>query len=405
MLYVVRALPSGTATDIVETVVEAEGEVQARAAAASTGLQVLSIHAVKPQADVQRRSWRSSDLAWWCRELRTLIGAGMTAVEGLETLQAQAEGSGMSDERQRVQAELLLHLHRGLALSQAMDRVGGFPSVLTASIRAAERTSALGEALDDYLRYHEVLDQLRRRVISAAIYPLLVTTVGIVVCAFLLVGVMPRFLGILEGTRVASTGATGLLIAASRWLNAHGVLAASGVAMLTLLGVWSWRTGRLSRMLLSLALEIPPVARTVQSFDMAKLYQALALLYRGGYPIEEALDVCRQAALADGSPMAARLAQGQQALMRGQGVAAALAASELTDEVSRRLLAVGERSGGADQILQVIAERHSRVVADSVDRLMRVIEPVMLLLVASAVGGVVVLMYLPIFDIATGLPS
>jgi general secretion pathway protein F len=277
--------------------------------------------------------------------------------------------------------------------------------VLVASVRAAERTSALAGALEDYLRYHEVLDQMRRRVISAAMYPMLVAGVGFFVSLFLVTVVMPKFLGFLEGTRASRAPVTSVLFAISHWLNAHGSLAAVGVLAGIVALVWSWRAGHAGALLRWMALQVPPVARTMWAFEMTQLYQSLALLYSGGYPVEEAISVCRTAADARQAPLAGKLALCQQSLLRGQGLSRALAGAGLTDEVSMRLLAVGERSGGLHGILLAIAVRHAQIVGDFVDRAMRVVEPLLLLLVASLVGTVVVFMYLPIFDIATGLPS
>ncbi|RZI81551.1 MAG: type II secretion system F family protein [Rubrivivax sp.] len=404
MRFQVRAVATADASQIVEVELDAPSEQQARAEALALGLSVLSLQTKKEiSSGANAPNWRSSDLAWWCRELRTLIAAGMTAVEALETLQAQAQGQG--EARRTVQSQLLDGLHRGLALSQAMEQLGSFPSVLIASVRAAERTSTLGSALNDYLRYHDVLDQMRRRIISAAMYPLLVAGVGFVVCTFLVAVVMPRFLGFLEGTRASQKGVTALLFSLSHWLNAHGGLAILLFVALIASAAWSWRIGLLGKMVHHAAMAIPPIARTVAAFERAQLYQALALLYRGGYPIEEAVGVCRSAAQSKGTQLASQLSVAQASLLRGQGVSRALTAAGLTDEVSRRLLAVGERSGGVDGILQAIAERHSQAVSDFVDRAMRIVEPVLLLVVASLVGSVVVLMYLPIFDIATGLPT
>jgi general secretion pathway protein F len=402
-LFSVRGIAPTQRDAVTELRLVADSPEAATAAAASQhGMQVLSVQALS--AGTQAATWRAQDLAWWCRELKTLLGAGMTLVEALDTLQAQPQG-GRDAARQRVQAELLSGLRRGLALSQAMEAVGGFPSVLVASVHAAERTSSLGPALADYLRHHEVLDQLRRKVISAAMYPALVCAVGFLICGFLLLGVLPRFMGILEGGQAVVGGASGALMGLSKWMREHSALAA-GCGLAGVIGlVWLWRRGSLLRAGFWLARQVPPVARALKAFELANLYQALALLYRGGYPIEEALGVCKRAAVADGSTLAEQLASVQEAVLRGQGVAMALHQAALTDEVSKRLLGVGERAGGFDAVLQVVAERHAQAFGDFVDRLMRVIEPLLLLLVASAVGSVVVLMYLPIFDIATGLQA
>lgn len=404
MRFQVRALESPDAPSIVELEWQASDEAQVRAEARERGLSVLSVQALGSQADAVPATWKASELAWWCKELHTLVAAGMTAVEALETLQTQA-ARGRADARAAVQAELLSRLYRGLSLSQAMAELPAFPPVLVASVRAAERTSALPGALEDYLRYHQVLDQLRRRVISAAMYPLLVAGVGLIVSVFLMTVVMPKFLGFLEGTRASQAPVTAALFAISHWLRDYTLLVVAMAAASVVILAWSWRAGHVASAAWWLGQQVPPLARTLWAFDMTQLYQSLALLYRGGYPIEEAVGICAATAGARRTGLADALEQCRQSLLRGQGLSRALAGAGLTDDVSVRLLAVGERSGGVHGILQAVAQRHAEAVGDFVDRAMRVVEPVLLLVVASLVGTVVVLMYLPIFDIATGLQT
>lgn len=398
--FEVRAL-AGASGQVRTVVINADSVEHAKTLIKQQGYGVLSARALTV-SEATVAPLGSSDLAWWCQELKTLLNAGMTVVEALDTLQAQGQQSSKGRAaRHRLQAGLISRLQQGESLSQAMEAVGGFPAVLRASVQAAERTRSLGDALQDYLAYHEVIERLRRRVISASVYPAMVCGVGVLVIGFLLLVVMPRFAGVLSDSPSAGVGASGWLLSLSDWLAGHAVwvvavAALAGWALLALA-----KGGLLLRWTLVAAGQVPWVARALWNFEMAKLYQSLTVLFRGGFPIEQAVRLCQQAA--DAPDLAHRLERCQTSLLQGQGVAQALADAGLTDEVSLRLLGVGERSGAFDTVLQVIAERHAQAFSDFIDRLMRVVEPALLLLVASAVGGVVILMYLPIFDIATGL--
>ena len=165
--------------------------------------------------------------------------------------------------------------------------------------------------------------------------------------------------------------------------------------------VLGWRSGALWRVASGLAERIPALHRRIDEFRLAKLYQALGLMFKGGYTLDQALGQC--AALGLGPRMTLGIQQAQAGLARGQRVSTTLEQAGLTDVVSQRLLAVGERTGNFDQVLQAIAERHGANFATFIERATRVAEPVLLLLVALAVGGVVVLMYMPVFDIASSV--
>lgn len=400
--FVVRGTRVDAPGAVIEQWIEAESAEQAQAMGQSRGLRVLSVAPAPTMA--RRHRLTSQDLAWWCRELRTLLAAGMTVVEALGTMGVQEDRQNPAGPRQRLQSELLQGLERGLALSQAMAETGLFPDILLASVRAAERTSGLQGALDDYLQYHETIDRLRRRVLSAAMYPLLVILVGALVCGFLLMYVMPRFMGILDGQAGLAGGGTGLVFKISQGLATHGWEVLVLVVLLLALLAHSWRLGRLQTRLLRIGQAMPPVARAIEAFQRARLYQTLALLYRGGFVLDEGLAQCARSASAD-SPERTAMLHAKDELERGKGIAAALHTAGLADEAARRLLLVGERAGHFDTVLMAIAQRHAQAFGDFVDRSMKLIEPVLLLLVASAVGSLVVLMYLPIFDIATGLQA
>jgi general secretion pathway protein F len=124
-------------------------------------------------------------------------------------------------------------------------------------------------------------------------------------------------------------------------------------------------------------------------------------MFRGGYTLDEALQVC--VGLGIGARMEAGISRARTDMGRGRAVSAAFAQAGLTEAVSERLLAVGERTGGFDAVLQTIADRHAEAFATFVERAMRIVEPLLLLIVALAVGGIVVMMYMPIFDMASGI--
>lgn len=386
---------------VVEEAIDAASEAAARETLAAARRVVLDVQPVQDGRAVGKSAARPAgaafDVAWWCRELRTLLKAGMTVVEALETLQAQA-GGGV---RERVHTQLLRALREGQSLSRAMRGCGAFSDVLVASVSASERTSTLVNALDDYLRYDELLRRLRRQAVSAAIYPAVVTALGAVIALFLLLYVVPRFSRMYTDVHRNLSPATQVVL----WLSAvvrsqfPVILAALGAAGLGL--VAAWRSGWVARAAAAVVAAIGPLDRRIDSYRLAKLYQSLALMFRGGYTLDEALEVAGGLDL--GPRLTTRLAQARRDIARGRSVAAALSEAGLTDVVTERLLAVGERTGAFDAVLQTIADRHAEDFATFVERATRIIEPLLLLGVALVVGGIVVMMYMPIFDIANSI--
>lgn len=337
------------------------------------------------------------DAAAWCRELNTLLRAGMTAVEAVDTVRLQA-GSGRQAE---LQLQLLRSLHEGKSLSGAMRESGSFPAVLVASVAASERTSNLVEALDDYLRFDGQMQALRRQAVSAAIYPAVVMGFGAVVALFLLVYVVPRFSQMYSTLRGTVSTSTELMIGLSQALTRHSELVMAVVALLLVLTWVGWRWGWWRALAAQLVERTPLVSDAAADFRLAQLYQSLALTLRGGYPLTEALLVCESLGLGTRTTLA--LTRSREAIERGQAASQAFASAGLADLTAQRLLGVGERTGQFAPVLQTLAARHSDAFATFMQRAARMVEPLLLLLVALVVGTIVVMMYMPVFDVAGGL--
>ena len=191
------------------------------------------------------------------------------------------------------------------------------------------------------------------------------------------------------------------MIALAQWVSAHQAATLSGVALVLLaLAWWVW-SGAARRHVLRLAMQVSWVRVRVEDFQLAMLYQALALMLKGGYPMTEALQVASRSAL--DARLTLALQQALQRIEQGGAVAQALADARLCDEVGRRLMAAAERNGDFHLAADVVSRLHRERFELFVERLTRIVEPVLLMAVALMVGGIVVMMYLPVFDMATRL--
>jgi general secretion pathway protein F len=257
------------------------------------------------------------------------------------------------------------------------------------------------DALDDYLRYDELLRRLRRQAVSAAIYPAVVTALGAVIALFLLLYVVPRFSRMYTDVHRNLSPATQAVLWLSAGVRSHFAVIIAALVAAGFGTVAAWRSGWVARAAAAVVAGIGPLDRRIDTYRLAKLYQSLALMFRGGYTLDEAIEVAGGLDL--GRRLSTSLAQARRDIARGRSVAAALSEAGLTDVVTERLLAVGERTGAFDTVLQTIADRHAEDFATFVERATRIIEPLLLLGVALVVGGIVVMMYMPIFDIANSI--
>ncbi len=359
------------------------------------GKAALSVKRV-PAEQTTVRQGSKFDVTAWSRELHTLLGAGMTVVEALKTMDLRKNMRG-----RHVHLDVLTRLERGQPLSASLHASGAFPAILIANVVATERSGRLENALEDYLSYQAQADTLRRQVFSAALYPAIVVAVGLCISGFLLGFVMPRFARMYATFRGELSMPTRVLLAASRFMQDSLPLLIGGAVGLTTLGVIAWHTGLLGRIATGAVRLVPAWRRAREDFLRAKGFQSLLVMVRGGHPIAQALQVVEGLGL--DTSLQHRFAVARAAIERGQPASTALAQASLLDPVGERLLSVGERSGQFETVLRTVAEIHSASFSLFLQRATRLIEPLLLLVVAVLVGGIVVLMYMPIFDVANSV--
>lgn len=392
MEFVINAVDGNQ--QVVTLTVQAANEPAARDVAQQRGLTVLSVRSrgLALPLMLQRRAHFPATL--FSIELMALLEAGLNLVEALQTL-SEKEPHG---ERQVVLSGMLEALHRGESFSHA---VGHFPqhfsALYVATLKASEQTGDVGEALSRYVAYQEEIDRVRKKIVGAAIYPAILLTVGTLVLAFLMFYVVPRFARVYEDMAGDLPFFSGLLLMMGRGIEQHGwVIGLIALATLAL-GIYgasqpsfrAWVHEHLWRM--------PVLGERMKIYQLARLYSTVGMLLRAGIPVVRALDMVRD--LMAGH-LRLSLARARRLIEAGQSMSAAFGVTGLATPVAARMMAVGERSGNMGEMMGRIARFHDDDTARFVDWFTRAFEPILMAVLGLAVGGVVVLMYMPIFELA-----
>jgi general secretion pathway protein F len=327
-------------------------------------------------------------------ELLSLLEAGLNLVEALQTL-AEKEAHG---ERQEVLSGLLAAIRRGEPFSLA---VAGYPQhfspLYVATIKASERTGNVREALGRYIAYQEELERVRKKVVSACIYPAILVIVGALVIGFLMFYVVPRFAGVYEDMAGTLPFFSQLLLAFGSLVRNNAlalgfsfVFSAGGV-------VWAFTRPAFRAWLNSRLWRLPGLGERMKVYQLARLYRTVGMLLNAGIPAVKALEMVQGLLAAHLRP---QLAQAKGLIEEGKPMSAALAAAGLATPVASRMMAVGERSGDMGHMCTQIARFHDDEVARFIDWSTRAFEPVLMAVLGTAIGLVVVLMYMPIFELA-----
>ncbi|MCE3003779.1 MAG: type II secretion system F family protein [Xanthomonadaceae bacterium] len=392
MRFEVRVL---AADDRVSTVfVEAMDATVARHAVAQQSLRALSVRPARGSVLARRRARFS--LGLFSQELLALLEAGLSLVEALESLQ---ERSG-AETRDVVDA-LAYSIRQGQRFSHALAaQPAYFPPLYVGIIQAAENTSDLPGALARYVEFDQRASQLRAKAVSAAIYPLILLSVGTAVTLFLVGYVVPRFAVVYEESGRQMSALTGALLGWGRLVAEHGLaILAAVIAVFVLAAIIVWRSrGRVAA--IDLLARLPLVARHAHQYELARLYMTLGLLLTGGIPLVKALRIVEPTV---GAQTRDRLRRVAPRIAAGEAFAAALQSEQLADSVALRLLRVGERAGTLADMLIRAARFHDAEVSRFVDRFTRVAEPLLMAAIGLVVGTIVILLYMPIFELAGSL--
>jgi general secretion pathway protein F len=386
-------------TGALETLnVVAADAAAAAAQAAQKGLQVLRCEPLRGMRIGSRGASRTAiDVAMLSQEMASLLGAGLSVSEALNTLAAK-ETSGA---RKALLLDVAAGVAEGLPLSAALSRrPGSFPPLLVATVAASEQTGDLATSLKRYAEHQGTFRVLRDRVVGAAVYPALLMLVGSLVVLFLLGVVVPKFAALIETTRAQLPWSSRLLMSWGRMVSAHPAVVGS-VAMavfvgLALLARQTLKTGGSARWIE----RVPVIGRTVRRFRHAQLYRTTGMLVQGGIPVTRALQLCRDLL---GSEDRARLQQATELVQQGRSLSESLSTAKLGDPVAISMLAVAERTGTLAEILDRIAQFHEADLRRSIELTSRLFEPVLMVVIGLVIGAIVVLMYLPIFDLASSL--
>ena len=388
-----NVLATDARQQVVALSLEAANETLAANQARARGLTVVSIEPTGIRWTLPRRQPRFQTMLF-SMELVSLLDAGLNLVEALQTLAEKERRS----EGQQVLSAMLAAIHRGEPFSQAVAaQPRHFSTLYVATIKAAERSGNVREALGRYISYQEEIDRVKKKIVSASIYPAILMGVGGLVLAFLMFYVVPRFSKVYEDTAGTLPFFSKLLMTFGNFVGNNVIVL--GLAFAGLIGGALYAASRpdVRAWLNVLVWRIPALGNRMKVYQLARLYRTASMLLRAGIPAVRALEMVQGLLAAHLRP---QLVLARKKIEEGVAMSAALGAAGLATPVAARMMVVGERTGDMGQMLAQIARFHDDEVARTIEWFTKAFEPVLMAVLGLAIGGVVVLMYMPIFELA-----
>jgi general secretion pathway protein F len=371
----------------------------AQAVAQVLGVAPALIASVQPlrERGAEGSGWRARrfPLRLFSQELAVLLGAGIPLLEALQTLREKEPVPAVSAALDAV----IEALRAGRPLSAALaSQPQAFDDLFIAVVSSAERTGQLRAALAEHASYLAWAEQLQSRLVGALVYPLLLLAASACVVLFLLLFVVPRFAAVLDGMSGADLPlASQLLMQAGVWASQHSALTLIAAAAIAITPWFAWRDARVRAAVTPLLWRLPVLGPTLRLLALTRLYRTTGMLLDAGVPLVPAL---RAAAPVTAPRLRAALAAAIDAVSRGERLSAAWQQQALATPVALRMLRVGEHSGSIGPMLGQAARFHDDEIQRSTELFSRLVNPLLMLVMGTLIGAIVVLLYLPIFQLA-----
>ena len=360
------------------------------------GYTVLSVRA-KALVAPWRGAAQRFPVVLFSQELRVLLAAGLPLVEAIETLAQKERRAEFRD----VLARIAAVLREGRPLSNALEEFPhAFSALYVATVRAAERTSDLAPALGRYIAYAQQIEAIRRRVVNASVYPLLLMAVGGAVALFLLFYVVPRFGRIYEERGADLPFFSRVLLTWGQTVDQHGGLVLVVLGAIVGGVIYAWRSANVRARLGNAFWRMPAIGERLKIYQLARFYRTIGMLLRGGMPLVAALEMGAELLH---PVLRERLAAASRAISEGRAVSQSMEAAGLTTPVALRLLAVAEKGGNMGEMMEQVALFHDEELSRWVDWFTRLFEPLLMAAIGLVIGVIVILMYMPIFELAGGI--
>jgi type IV pilus assembly protein PilC len=389
--------------EIIEGLYVADSEARLRREFEEKGLYVLGLHRAGRArfagiALPRRARIATREFVVFNQELATLLKAGMPLVQSLDILRRRATNpvfkAVLDDVNDRVRA--------GSSLSESFEAHGAlFPGVYTASLLAGEKSGNLEQVIRRYVSYVKVVANVKRKTVSALVYPLILLALSMVVVSIIMLRVVPAF-----GEFYSQFGedlplSTRVIVAISSFASSYFLPIVIVVALVAV-GAWQWlqRPGKrewFDRMVLRL----PGLGGIAQKFATSQAARTLATLLGGGIPLVNAIDVSARSIR--NQYMAHELRSAAQQVREGRALALAMSDSGAFPDVAIKMVEVGESTGALQEMLNSLADFYDEEIETNLGRFVTLVEPILLIVMGLVIAGLLLSLYMPLFNLSNAL--
>ncbi|MGJ0848612.1 type II secretion system F family protein [Tissierella praeacuta] len=343
--------------------------------------------------DIFSKKIKKKDLAVFCRQFYTMLDAGIGIVKCIDILEKQSENKNLK----KALGTLHENVQKGFTLSEGMKKHSTvFPSLLINMVEAGEVSGNLDIIMERMAVHFEKENKLENKIKSALIYPVVLAVVSIAVVIFLLVAVMPTFIGMFESSGQALPKPTQILLNISNWLTEYWYIFIPIVLALIFGFVLFKQTPTGTNFVDTLKIKIPVIKDTNVKIITARFARTLSTLMSSGIPLLQSIEIVSR--VVGNKIVHDRLEIASEDVRKGISLSRAVNEVGIFPPMVDSMIKIGEESGSLDDILYKTADFYDEEVEVALQRMTSLMEPVMLVIMALIIGFIVIAMAMPMFD-------
>jgi len=369
------------------------------------GLYITKINDLRQTSSIKkffenRIPVNSKELAIFCRQFSVMMDAGLPLISCLDILIEQTTNLRLKSAAREVYGRV----QAGETLSGAMAaHPQVFPVILTSMIAAGEVGGVLDDVLSRLATHFEKEHIMREKVKSALTYPIVVMGLAVSIAAFILTFVLPVFVHLFADMKVELPLFTRLMIHISNFLKEYILLFFIGSLILSCGFFVAVRCRPIRKAVEKMTFCLPLFGLLARRIILARFCRTFSTLLRGGVPMLAALEAVKKTTA--NAIMMEVLTNAQMGVSSGSSLSGQLAANHLFTPMAVQMVAVGEETGALDQMLDKIADFYESDVDETINRLSSLLEPVLITFLGVLIGGIVIAIAMPLFDVITNFGS
>jgi type IV pilus assembly protein PilC len=341
-----------------------------------------------------KKSIGGNDFLVFNQQFSTLVKAGIPILKALDLLALRAAVPKLRP----IIAEVRRLVADGTPLSEALEQQGVFSKVYTTSILAGEKSGNLSGVLDYYISYQRITTGLRKKLISALIYPTLLVFAASTVVTYLVGFVIPKFAVLYNDLNITLPAPTRILLALTVTYRPY-LLGGVAAIILLILATFGWSRSENGALFLErVRMRLPLIGEPLVKFHMAQFCRTLSTLLVGGTPLVQAMETSGGAL--GGRLLASAVTDAAQLVREGQSLQAALSSTGLIPDLALEMIEVGEASGALAPMLASVSEFYEDDVNNRLTNMVALIEPAILIFMAIVIAFILIALYLPIFSVS-----